>query len=323
MSVIEFCNTPRAEIIRNISFEDYRALPGLNQSLIKDFDPDYGGSPAKFRYRCAFPDLRDSKALRDGRAFHSSLLEPEAFKANYRTMTEGDCETVFQGMKRYGAAIKSKAEYMRHESFASWREAGPTRGFTTSAAFKEWQDSDTREILTKQDFDQIERMTVAILENEEVADEIQGATLDDCEVTVLAPYDFGDGRVFQLKARLDLVPSSDSIIDAKTCRCTAPRKFARDVAEYGYDVQSAHYLFAAAAAGLAKKRFGFLAVEKEPPYLNCIHWMPDEWVKHARMRLKRMLSEIAECVRLNRWPNPSSGLLEPPGWLQSEIELIA
>lgn len=321
--MLTLCDNPRTEILRGLPFPDYCAIPALNQSLLKTYSTDFDGCPALYRFRSSTLDSRDSDALRAGRAFHARLLEPKAFEANYRVMRPDDCERIFQSMKELGAEKKSKAAYMKYPSYAAWIESGEARGFRSSTAFQEWQASDAREIISVTDEEMLHRMTLAIWENPEVAEEIEGASLDDCEVTVLAPYNFKDGRVIQLKARLDIVCTSDAIIDAKTCRSTNARKFAADAAKYGYDIQSGFYLYAAAKAGIEKKRFGFLAQEKTAPFLNCIHWMPEDWVRHATLRFKTIISEIAESIRLNHWPNPPTGMLEAPGWMQQEIDLIS
>ena len=49
--MISFCLEPETRIIRNLSFADYVALPGLNQSLAKTHDPNYEGCPALFRWK--------------------------------------------------------------------------------------------------------------------------------------------------------------------------------------------------------------------------------------------------------------------------------
>lgn len=321
--MLTLCDNPRTEILRGLPFPDYCAIPALNQSLLKTYSTDFDGCPALYRFRSSTPDSRDSDALRAGRAFHARLLEPKAFGANYRVMKPEDCEQIFQSIKALGAEKKSTASYMKHPNYASWAEAGEVRGFFSSAAYKEWKKADAREIISTEDDEILHRMTLAIWENPDVAEELEGATLDDCEVTVLAPFKFKDGRMIQLKARLDVVCASDAIIDAKTCQSTNAHKFAAATAKYGYDIQSGFYLYAAAKAGIEKKRFGFLAQEKTAPYLNCIHWMPEDWVRHATLRFKRIISDVAESIRMNHWPNPPTGMLEAPGWLQQEIELIS
>jgi hypothetical protein len=313
---------PITEIKRGLPFPEYCKLSGLNQSLMKTYDPDYDGCPALFRYRATHPDIKDSNALGFGRAFHAMLLEPEAFRANYRVLTPEDCETIFQSMLRDGAASKSKAEYMRHISFKAMNESG-CRGFTASKSYKDFVAGDGRELVSFSDSVALEEMSGAVWNNPDVVEEFKGVKLSDCEVTVLAPWEFKDGQMMQLKTRSDIVAAGDSLIDAKTCRSTNPRKFAADVVRYGYDIQAAFYLHAANAAGMDKNRFGFLAQEKTPPYLSCIHWLPDTWLKYSRIQMRRILNEIKESIRLDSWPNPTTGELEPPSYLLPMLEMIS
>jgi hypothetical protein len=309
----------KTEIIRGLPFADYCQIPALNQSLAKSFSPDYDGCPRLYRYRSLTPDNRDSGALRAGRAFHSRLLEPKQFAKSYRVMTPEECEAIFENMQFAGGRSKSKAKYMTFASFADWKAAGPTIGFTTSKSYKEWMEGDSREVLSVEDAEMLSQMSVAIWENRDVSEAIDGASLEDCEVTAQVPHSFRDGGKIQLKARFDIV-TPDAIIDAKTCRSTNARRFAYDARRYGYDLQAAWYLYVAKLAGMERKRFGFLAQEKTAPYLNCIHWMPEGWVSYATQAMKTLLSEITEAIEMDRWPNPDSGELEPPADIQKIIE---
>jgi hypothetical protein len=320
--MIEFSTDPVAKLIRGLPFADYCQIKGLNQSLLKTFSPDFRGCPATYKHRSSTPDTRDTDALREGRAFHSRLLEPKAFDAAYRVMTPADCQTIFENMQDLGLRKKSKAKYMDFSDFASWKASGPTFGFTTSTPYKEWMEGDSREVLSLDDAEMLSAMTAAIWENPDVATELEKATLEDCEVTALAPYKFHGGEQMQLKARFDIV-TPDAIIDAKTCRSTNAEAFARDCEKYGYDIQAAFYLHVANAAGLKRERFGFLAQEKTAPYPNCIHWMPEDWLFYCRERFKTILADIADAIRSNAWPNPETGILEPPYRTQKILEAVA
>lgn len=314
-----FTASPRTEIVRGQSFADYCAAPGVNQSLLKTIAPEYDGCPALLRYRSEHPDQRRSPALSQGRALHCYILEPQAFSARYKVLGAAECELIFTKIKAKGG----KSEACKYLTYADWNEANGAKGFTNTTAYKAWVKSDSREPITGDFAESLNGMAEAISSNQDVADELRGVTARDYEVSLFAPYQTRDGESFQLKARVDILCRGDALIDLKSARTTSPRKFARDVAEYGYDIQGAFYLSVANECGLEKKRFGFLAQEKTAPYLNCVHWLPDDWLKYARLRYKKLLSDLAECVRIDLWEGPSSGMIEPPDFLAQEIEMVS
>lgn len=324
--MIELIETPRVEIIKGMPFSEYCALPGLNQSLMKKHCQEYEGCPALFRYHASTPVKKDSDAMRKGRAFHTLILEPLLFVQSYKTLDDATGEPIYAQAHAEAVAAKKTTTIAKYGTLRAYREEGG-RGFEQTKAYKEWATTDTREIVDPGYYNDLCGMLDAIKANKDVMEELAGVTPTDCEVTALSGYTIksgpNEGKSLQLKARLDIISTQDAIIDAKTCRTTNPRKFAWDVQRYGYDFQAAFYRRVLTLAGDKKKRFGFLAQEKEPPYLNCIHWMPEEWISYMWMKVRTTLCEIAENIRLNRWEGPSTGMLEPPASLQKELEAIA
>lgn len=324
--MLSFTDSPRTEILRGTSFEDYRKAEGLNQSLMKLHDADYGGCPRLYQFRSFTPDDKDTQARRDGRTFHALLLEPNSFQSRYRTLDAETAEHLFQIAKAEAIKAKKTSLIATAATLAEFREKGG-KNFEKSPAYLGWIAGDTREVVSTDFARHLEGMLDSIHGNNEIMDEIRGTTLADCEVSGFSAHTFkvGDlaGKSIQLKARFDLLPPGDSLIDAKTCRSTNHRKFSHDVEKYGYDLQAAHYIKVANANGLKKQRFGFLAAEKEPPYLCCMHWVPADWLDYERLRHRKILTDIAESIRVNRWPNPPSGMLEPPHRIATEIEALA
>jgi len=309
-------------VVRNLSVKDYNEHPGLRQSLLKKFMEQYEGCPALYRWHVDHPDSYDSKAFTEGRAFHCKLLEPEEFRKRYRILTTQDRENIFQKAKSEALEARSKAIYAKMGSYSEWEEQNGAKGFTGLSAYKEWEGSDPRDVIPFDFARHMDGMINALRSNRDVMDELGKVKLDDMEVSLFAPYDFKDGRLMQLKCRVDMVGFGDCLLDLKTCRTTNSRRFASDVARYGYDVQSAFYLFLANLNGMNKRRFGFLAQEKEPPYLCCIHFVPEPWIKYARIRFKHALSDLAEAIRQDKWDFPITGEIEPPGYLSEEIEAV-
>lgn len=320
--MLTFTTTPRTELIRGSSFEDYRGAEGLNQSLMKDHDEAYSGCPALYRFHALQPDDTDTIARREGRAFHCLLLEPKTFRNRYRTLDAATEEEIFQKAKADAIAAKKKTLMATSSTLAEFREKRG-KGFERTQAFLDWAGADSREIVSAEFSTRLDHMIEAIHRNKEVMDELAGVTLADCEVSAFFTLKIEGEYHLQFKARFDIIAAGDVLLDAKTCRSTNARKFAGAVAQYGYDIQGAHYIMGGNANKLCKRRYGFLAAEKEAPFLNCIHWLPEDWLKYARIRHRKISLDIAENIRANRWPGPGNSVLMPPSYLENEIEALA
>lgn len=289
-------------------FADYCQALGVNQSRLRLFDYDLGGCPALYRHATLHPDeTKDTKALNEGRRYHHFVLEPDSFDRFYALRTKAIEDELYDE-----AMLDKKCK---------------ARGFSTRLGtyerWKEKQELAGKEVITQTEFDVLQEMRRALMLNSEVFDELGACKSDQLELSAFAGFEFKHGphagRKMQLKARIDLVPAGDALIDLKTARTAHPRKFARQAWELGYDIQAAFYLDCANANELNKKRFGFLAQDKFPPYLSCIHWV-NGWLGHGRQRYTVILSRLADAIVNDRWPGYESGELEPPSYAMDEIE---
>ena len=89
---------------------------------------------------------------------------------------------------------------------------------------------------------------------------------------------FGDLQGVKCKARTDFITSKgDLIIDLKIMQSASKDAFSQSVAKFGYHIQAAFYLDLIGA-----KRFLFLAIEKEPPFMCGIYELSPEAVDLGR-----------------------------------------
>jgi hypothetical protein len=306
--MLTFTPNPVTELVRRMPFADYSARPGISQSFCKQFDPDLGGCPALALHNHLHPHDRkpSSDALEDGTKLHLFVLDPDEFVRRYAVLDAATMDELFA----QAVAIKSKA-----------------KGFSKSlGTFKTWAEGlaqDGRGYVDTEELAELNRKRDALYANPEVVPYLRGVTLADMEVSMFAGHELSDGKALQLKGRADLLlPDSDVILDLKSCRTAHPREFAAQVGRLGYDLQVS-YLDLARANGLDKRRLGFLAQDSFPPYLSTIHWLPEEWMKYARIRYRKILLDIADAIRRNDWPGYQSGVLMPPSWLAGEIEALA
>jgi hypothetical protein len=111
-----------------------------------------------------------------------------------------------------------------------------------------------------------------------------------------------------------------TIVDLKTCIDASPAGFAKAVANFGYQIQAAHYL-----AGTMAKRFIFVAVEKTAPYAIGVYELDTEALVHGTIARHNALQLIGDCRATN---NYSSGYtdgiqkLQLPGWALKDNSTI-
>jgi exodeoxyribonuclease VIII len=102
-----------------------------------------------------------------------------------------------------------------------------------------------------------------------------------------------------------------TIVDLKTCQDASPAPFGKSVANFGYQIQSAHYL-----AGTLAKRFIFVAVEKTYPFGIGVYELDAEALVHGSIARHNALQRIQDCRAIGEWPGYTDGIqmLQLPGW---------
>lgn len=305
-------------IVYDMPEEEYFAASGLNQSLIKTISPDYGfgcGCPALYKYKSA-QESEPTPAMQRGSRFHSMVLGGDN-AASYTVESAEELEPVFQKWVVAGIESGSKAAYTKMKSYAEYI-ASNGRGFTASAPYKEW--SEGRDIISVADFAELSAMQESIYNNRDIMELLDAA--ENKEVSIFAAHKFEDGKLLQKKARLDVV-TPNVIADLKTCASINPRQFSYDVVKYGYDIQAAWYIDAARSAGMEQTRFAWIAQETKPPYFSCVYWLPEDWLRLAKIKYTAMLHTLKKCIDGDAWPGPQSDMLEPPYTIKSELELLS
>lgn len=135
------------------------------------------------------------------------------------------------------------------------------------------------------------------------------------------------------KAKMDwIIPSQRILIDLKTTKSIAPRRFAADVARYKYHGQMAHYSNGCEyGLGWRPDRVILIAVEKSAPYDVAVYEMDDAGKECGKELAATLLGRIKWCEERNVWPGAqfdwdtrtlTETTLELPGWLYgSEMEV--
>jgi PDDEXK-like domain of unknown function (DUF3799) len=136
---------------------------------------------------------------------------------------------------------------------------------------------------------------------------------------LLHPDSRGDIQEVFCKARLDLIPKGDFLMDFKTCQDATPDKFAWSVWTYGYAVQAHHYLtLFNSLSEEPRHKFMFVAVECEPPYEFRKYVLSDKYLDIGRREWGDLMSIYTQCIKTNEWPGYPRGIgvLDPPRFSQ-------
>lgn len=114
-----------------------------------------------------------------------------------------------------------------------------------------------------------------------------------------------------LRCRPDFLPTNRlHIPDYKTCQSAHPDDFARDIANYGYDQQAAHYLDGIEAVfGIKPESFYFIAQEKTEPYIVQPIALDQESIDWGRRLNRKAIRTFAKCLDANHWPAYSDDIV--------------
>ena len=132
--------------------------------------------------------------------------------------------------------------------------------------------------------------------------------------TEVSCFDTFDG--IKVKARIDLLPDHrdvyDALADIKTTQDASPVSFAKSAAQLRYHVQAAWYL----RFFPMKRRFIFIAIEKNPPYEAAVYEMDDAAIAQGNAEIDKQLELYKSCQDFNSWPGYSTAIqkLTLPNW---------
>ena len=127
------------------------------------------------------------------------------------------------------------------------------------------------------------------------------------------------------KGRIDYI-RPDCVVDLKSARDVAPRRFARAAAEYLYHGQLAWYHDGAIAAGKVPANAQppyCVAVQSDEPYDVAVYQINLIDLDVGRQLCRDLLRKLVECAAADYWPGVAPDLLalDLPAWAPgSEIE---
>lgn len=205
--------------------------------------------------------MESTPAMQIGTATHTLILEPEKFDDEIAVLPDG--------IDRRTKAGK--------------------------AAYAEFQEVAAGKLIIKaDDFDMIQRMRDAVMAHPSAAQLLTGGVAEQ------SAYWVDEDTGLLCRCRPDFHVGS-ALVDLKTTKDGSPREFGRSAANMRYHVQAAFYLDGMNAAGGDVNVFGFVAMEKTPPYNVAVYTAEDAHIEKGRELYKRDLETLAEAKETGKY----------------------
>lgn len=145
-------------------------------------------------------------------------------------------------------------------------------------------------VLAPDDFDTVRRCADAVRAHPAARDLLDGALVEQSMFWIDAQY-----RV-PCKARLD-ARNHGLLIDLKSCEDASPTGFAKQIANFEYHAQGAHYISGNEhLLDESPQGFVFIAVEKAAPFAVGVYLLPSEGVLAGAHLMNLALSRYAEAL---------------------------
>jgi hypothetical protein len=180
-------------------------------------------------------------------------------------------------------------------------------------------DIDGKILLTEGDYDLAEKIAAPVINHEVVK-----AWVADPSFVAEASFFATDPQTgVKIKCRPDgYLPDAGIVFDIKTTRDASPDGFPREIRNYNYDLQAAHYLRCLRSAGFNAHTFIFVCVEKEAPYAVGLHALTRQYIEAADMRVTLTLEKISRAEAANTFTTgwPLINHVDLPKWQAIEPE---
>lgn len=237
---------------------DYNDVPYINKSTLWEMRK----SPLHYWHLMHDTPRKDTPAMAFGRAVHSAILTPTAYKRDYAVMPENIDRRTKAGREAYEVFCK---------------------------------EAEGKEILSSDDAQTIKAMVSAFRKNPAAVKLIKGTRREK------AMFWKDSESGVDCKGRIDAF-GPDIVVDYKTTTDAGTEAFKREAIRYGYDLQAAMYLEGIRANGFQPKEFIFIAQEKAAPYLINIIRAGDAFIDRGMWIMRDLLAKYKECRDTDTWP---------------------
>jgi len=264
-------------IVHGMSDADYHSRPELSSTGARLLLPEFGGSPAKFRYR-------------QGREFNSAAFD-------------------------VGKAVHAQVLGVGARAIAYPDDVLASNGAASTKAAKDWADSIRFEgniPMKASEMRPIYGMSEAVLAHPTARAlfELAGHR----EVSVFSEVDGVPTRA-RFDAITDETPQGVFGIDLKTSsKPVDGDSFTRTVVDFGYHVQQEFYRDTYRPFG--ELEFVFVCVETTAPYLVAVHRLDITYEDMGRTLARVARDTYKACEAAGRWPGYPDDvqIISPPVW---------
>lgn len=262
-------------------FNEYRQIPAVNRGTIVE------GEKSALHMRHALDHAKpETKAMREGRVFHTAVLEPDLFGIEYAVMPD-----LTDGLTtKDGKPTKSKNSSAYKDRVAAWSE---------EHAGAEIIDSD------------LHARCVGMLEA--VSSHPIACEMLECEHKEVVAV--ADLMGVPCKARPDAL-GGGVLWDLKTTADARPGPFGRKAHDLRYPMQFAFYADILAVLGSPVVECKIVAVESDAPHGVMVYTLTAEQIAYGRHQYEQLLAAYVTAERRSEWPAyPVADLdLELPAW---------
>ncbi len=239
----------------------------------------FSKTPAHAREKMIHPDDQ-TEAQSQGHSTHAAILEPDRFDLQFVAAPRVDKRTT-----------KGKAEWAEFVAAATGKTVIPAEEHALCI-----------------------RLRDAVWSHPTAAELLRGPGMNE----VSAVWKDADSGV-PCKGRIDrltTVGGWSMVVDLKTTKSAMRQSFSKDLYFYQYHQQAAMYLDGCDALAPHPRKYVFIAVEKEPPYLVATLELEQDAIDLGRDEYKKHLATYAQCLQSGRWPGYDDGIgyVSLPHW---------
>lgn len=257
----------KAGFYDDLSMSDYHADDALSRSDILQLKKN----PMKFRVQRQLI-RKDTDAFSIGTAGHAAILQPDKYWDQVAVAPN---------------SVLGKGGTRNTKKYKAWSFIQKQKGKT---------------IITQEQSQAVKGMVEAVYQNP--AHETAASIFTNREGIIEQSIFFKDAsHGFLCKIRADIrFPHIRTLVDLKTSRNASPDVFARDCANFGYDVQAAWYLAGASrATGEDYQNFIFVVIEKVPPHCVAVYRADYAMLDAGRKKIRPLIKTYNDCLKSNKW----------------------
>ena len=318
----------KAELLEGITKEEYHAEPSLSQSQIKDFLAD----PQLYYQRYVAKTLDPRKATK-AQEF-GNAVEELAFTGDLNAVIIP--EHVMQRRESADGTVTYAKSGAPYRQWVAEQQAIHGEGVRLLKADEFAKPMGPAAVAAAVDSLRAHEFAGKLLWGETIR-HVRLRWIDD--LTGLA-----------CRCEIDLLNLVGVLGDLKTTREVSPHKFAKQVMQFGYDIQA--YFYREGLGELARNRHNlpdtslsrslmplldriaggepllccWVAVKNSPSYHAEVHPVDDDWYSIAEPIVRQAMLRIRECQQTGRWQTPSYGSItsmKPPAFAFNRIDELA